>query len=86
MPETERRHVKRREEAFSVSFVTVGHTGITGTSVNFSGEGVFLHAEGRISVILDMKGKTVRGQLVWASPLDPNTTAYAIALDETFSE
>ncbi len=27
-----------------------------------------------------MKGKTVRGQLVSASPLDPNTTGYAIAL------
>ena len=86
MHETERRHVKRREEAFSVSLVTVGHTGITGTTVNFSSEGVLLHAEGRISVILDMKGKTVRGELVSAKPVGPNTTGYAIALDETFSE
>ena len=86
MPETERRHTKRREGAFSVSLVTVAHTGITGTTVNVSSEGVLLHAEGRISMILDMKGKTVRGHLVSASPLGPNTTGYAIALDETFSE
>jgi 2-oxo-4-hydroxy-4-carboxy--5-ureidoimidazoline (OHCU) decarboxylase len=51
--------------------------------VNLSREGVLLTAQGKIHVILDMKGQHYHGVLVRAHPADGGKTAYAIQLTDT---
>jgi len=83
MNTTERRKAKRREETFIVSLIVTSPLELEGHTVNLSREGVLLTAQGRIHVILDMKGQQYHGVLVRARPADGGKTAYAIQLTDT---
>jgi hypothetical protein len=83
MNPTERRKAERREETFIVSLIVTSPLELEGHTVNLSREGVLLTAQGKIPVILNMKGQHYRGVLVRAHPADGGKTAYAIQLTET---
>jgi hypothetical protein len=83
MNEPRQRKAERREEAFIVSLAVAAPLELEGHTVNLSTAGVLLTAQGKIHVILVMKGQQYRGVLVRANPADDGKTAYAIQLTET---
>lgn len=78
----ERRIAERREETFMVSLAVAAPLELEGHTVNLSSAGVLLTAQGRLHVILSMKGQQYRGVLVRAYLGDDGKTAYAIQLTE----
>jgi hypothetical protein len=83
MNKPEHRKAERREETFVVSLAVAAPLELEGHTVNLSSDGVLLTAQGKIQVILDMKGQQYLGVLVRAVPVDGGKTAYAIQLTET---
>jgi hypothetical protein len=81
MDPLDRRRADRKAEVFPVTLVLGQPVQIEGHTVNLSREGVFLQAQGRIPLLVEIKGKQYRAQLVRALPMD-DTTAYAIELLE----
>jgi hypothetical protein len=79
----ERRKAERRDETFSVSLTLAVPLELEGHTVNLSRDGVLLTAQGKIHVILGMKGQQYHGVLIRAVPGNDGTMAYAIQLTET---
>ena len=75
----ERRRQERKAEVVPVSVVT---TGLAGHTVNVSSGGMFFIAYERLQLVIGIKGKEYRGQLVRAFPTEDGMTGYAVELEE----
>ena len=85
MSYTNRRKMQRRKVEFPVSLqFTYEVVELKGRTVDVSPKGVYLEALGRIPLLVDVAGKTYRGHLVRASPVDAESTAYGIAMEDAF--
>ena len=82
MTEEERRRAQRRDGTFSATILTTESVEIVGETINLSRGGVLVRAHRRISVLLHFKGKQYRGRLVRVSARGPDTTEYAVELED----
>ena len=81
MSTSNRRTSERREEQAPVGLMMAAGS-LEGETVNISQNGALVRANGHISILLNFEGKEYRGRLVRATPIDSETTAYAIQLDD----
>ena len=78
---SDRRASERRSVSAPVGIMMAAGS-LEGETVNISQNGALVRATGAISILLTYEGKEYRGRLVRATPIDSDTTAYAIQLDE----
>lgn len=82
MTEKDRRRAERLDAALPATLVTIESIDISGQTVNIGQWGVLLRARRRVPVRLQFNGKQYRGRIVRVSSRDPETTDYAIELDD----
>lgn len=82
---SDRRASERRPVAAPVGIMMAAGS-LEGETINISQNGALVRATGSISILLTYEGKEFRGRLVRATPIDSDTTAYAIQLDQTLDD
>ena len=85
MTDQDRRIAPREEVAAPVGLMMAAGS-LEGDTINISQNGALIRATGSITILLKYEGKEYRGRLVRATPIDGETTAYAVQLDDTVGE
>ena len=81
MNDVERRTQRREDDQTPMGLIMAAGS-LEGETINISRNGALVRATGHISILLRFDGQERRGRLVRATPIDSDTIAYAVQLDD----